>query len=109
MSHLTREREFLDEQEALARAGIERAMRGLGVDLMDALSLPPKLREHEMFDVVTAAAAGAITHDATLSVIEGSLLGKGSQPTDMRAILRRACLNSVLAFTAAERSGSPDR
>jgi hypothetical protein len=107
MSAITEERAFLDEQEALARAGIERAMRGLGIDLMDALSLPEKLREHELFEIATAIAAGAVSNDVTLSMIEGSLLGKSSQPTDLRGILRRACLDSVLAFTAAERSGQP--
>jgi hypothetical protein len=109
MNSITKEGEFLDEQEALARAGIERAVRGLSADVMDALSLPKKLREHEMFEVVTAIAAGAISHPAALSAIEGALLGKISRPTDLRGILRRACVDSVVALTAPERSGSPDR
>ena len=102
MGHFDDERECLDEQEALARAGIERAVRALGVDLIEALSLPKHLRDHEMFEVATAVASGAISHDATLAAMADSFLGKNSQPINLRGILRRACLDSVLAIATAE-------
>jgi len=99
------EEKLLDEQEALACAGIERSVRGLGIDLMDALSLPNEWREHELFDAGVASAAHAITSEATMKLIAASIVGKAAQPGNLSARLRRACIASVLSFTASDRAG----
>jgi hypothetical protein len=104
MTHPKNEHELLDEQEALARAGIERAVRGLGIDVMDALSLPPAWREHEIFEAGTASIAQAIGHEATTKLIASALALKAAKGTDLRGILRRACVESLFAITPTSRT-----
>jgi hypothetical protein len=104
MFHSRDEEMLLDEQEALACAGIERAVRGLGIDVMDALSLPNHWREHELFDVGVASAAQAITSETTMKLIAASIAGKVAQPGNLPARLRRACIASVLSFTSSHRA-----
>ena len=87
MQHVATEQELLDQQEALARAGIHLALRGLGIDLIDALSLPPALREHAMFDTAIAAAAGAIGHDAVMQIVGAWLLKAAPKRADLRGML----------------------
>jgi hypothetical protein len=100
------ERELLDEQEAAARAGIERAVRGLGVDLMDVLALPEAWREHELFEAGVSATANAIGHEATVTLIAGALAATVAKPAGLRAILRRAVVESALAIAAMDGTGS---
>lgn len=103
------EREYLDRQEALAHEGLERAVRGLGVDLLDALSLPTRFREHEMFETGVAAAAAALGNEATLRMIEGAVLGKSPTSGGLPEALSRAGLESLLALTATDRAGTTGR
>ena len=98
------EQELLDEQEALARAGIERAVRGLGSDVIDALSLPRAWREHELFEAGVTSAAHAITSEATMKLISASIVGSAAKTGGPRAMLRQACLASVLSLTSNARA-----
>ncbi len=95
------EQELLDQQEAQVRAGIERAVRGLGGDVIDALSLPRKWREHEFFEAGVTSAAHAITSEATMKLITASIVGTAAKSGGPGAMLRRACLASVLSLTSS--------
>ena len=92
------ERELLDREEALAREGVERALRGLGGDLIDALSLPAAWREHEMFEAGVSAAAGAITSEAAAKALAAAVVGGAARPGRLREVVRRACIDSALAL-----------
>jgi hypothetical protein len=87
MQHVSSEKELLDQQEALARAGIQLALRGLGVDMIDALSLPPSLYENELFDKGVAAAAGVIGHESIVQLVTGWAGKAVAHHVDARGLL----------------------
>jgi hypothetical protein len=103
MSAADEEKKLLDEQEALARAGVERAVRGVAVDLIDACSLPATWRQNEMFESSVSATARAIAHPSMLAVLTGALMRWSPKPAGMGALMRRALYNSVQKITPTDR------
>jgi len=87
MQHVSSEKELLDRQEALARVGIQVALHGIGVDLIDALSLPPALHEHELFDKAVSAAAGVMGHETLMKALTGWALKSVPRRPDLRGVL----------------------
>jgi hypothetical protein len=74
MRHPGDEQELLDEEEALARLGLQHAVRAIGIDLIDGLALPPELAERAAFDSAVAAVSSGIGHRLGLELIGAWLL-----------------------------------
>jgi len=68
------EQALLDEEEALARAGLRHSVRAIGIDLIDALALPRDLGESEMFDTGVSAVSGALGHHLAIELLGAWLL-----------------------------------
>ena len=74
MRHPADEQELLDEEEALARLGLQHAVRAIGIDLIDALALPPELGEGHAFDTGVAAVSSAVSHHVALELLGAWLI-----------------------------------
>jgi hypothetical protein len=98
------ERRLLDEQEARAREGIHRAVRGLSLDLMEICAIPPSVRESEVLEAGIAAASLALGHEATVELIAKSLIDNAPQGAGMAGSARRTILRALLAATNPERT-----
>lgn len=93
------EEEWLERREAAARAGLRRAVLGLGESVCHALQLPEETCRHPLVHEALESAGDFIGSDAALSMIEGSLGLPPSPLAPVAGTLKKIQSAATLAAT----------